>query len=84
MKYKSILIIDTTKEEREAIIRESLDCGGGCDNCSSCWLGGGSPWDSKCHSTAEQFCEFEAYKGCQSAMLLALMCAGTEWTDSVI
>jgi hypothetical protein len=42
---KSILIKDTTKEEREEIIRASLDCGaGGCENCSSCWLGGGSPW----------------------------------------
>ena len=42
---KSILIKDTTKEEREQIIKNSLDCGGGCENCSSCWLGGGSPWD---------------------------------------
>lgn len=42
---KSLLIKDTTKEEREQIIRESLDCGGGgCENCSSCWLGGGSPF----------------------------------------
>lgn len=43
MKHRSILIKDTTREEREAIITESLDCGGGCENCSSCWLGGGSP-----------------------------------------
>ena len=42
---KSILIKDTTREEREQIIRNSLDCGGGCENCSSCWVGGGSPWD---------------------------------------
>ena len=42
---KSILIKDTTREEREEIIKASLDCGGGCENCSSCWLGGGSPWD---------------------------------------
>jgi hypothetical protein len=42
---KSILIKDTTREEREEIIRSSLDCGGGGENCSSCWLGGGSPWD---------------------------------------
>ncbi|MGN0385373.1 MAG: hypothetical protein ACI4EX_05775 [Lachnospiraceae bacterium] len=43
---KSLLIKDTTKEERQRIISESLDCGGGgCENCSSCWLGGGSPWD---------------------------------------
>ena len=43
----SILIKDTTKEEREEIVRRSLDCGSGssCENCSSCWLGGGSPWD---------------------------------------
>lgn len=38
---KSILIKDTTREEREEIIRNSLDCGGGCENCSSCWHGGG-------------------------------------------
>ena len=41
---KSILIRDTTREEREEIVRSSLDCGGGCENCSSCWLGGGSIW----------------------------------------
>ena len=42
----SLLIKDTTKEEREQIIRQSLDCGGGgCENCSSCWLGGGNPFD---------------------------------------
>ena len=45
MERKSILIKDTTKEEREAIIKSSMDCGGGCENCTSCWLGGGSPWD---------------------------------------
>ncbi len=40
---KSLLIKDTTREEREQIIRRSLDCGGGgCENCSSCCLGGGS------------------------------------------
>lgn len=40
---KSIKIADTTREERQRIISESLDCGaGGCENCSSCWLGGGS------------------------------------------
>lgn len=40
---KSILIKDTTREERISIIRGSLDCGaGGCENCSSCWLGGGT------------------------------------------
>ncbi len=45
MEAKSILIADTTKAEREAIVKQSLDCGGGCENCSSCWLGGGSPLD---------------------------------------
>ena len=41
----SLLIKDTTREQREQIIRQSMDCGGGCENCSSCWLGGGSPLD---------------------------------------
>ena len=45
MEIRSLLIKDTTKEERERIVRASMDCGGGCENCSSCWLGGGSPWD---------------------------------------
>ena len=45
IEIKSLLIKDTTKEEREAIVKNSMDCGGGCENCSSCWLGGGSPWD---------------------------------------
>lgn len=41
---KSILIKDTTRKEREKIVKRALDCGGaGCENCSSCWLGGGSP-----------------------------------------
>ena len=41
--FKRMLIKDTTKAEREEIIRQSLNfCGGGCENCSSCWLGGGT------------------------------------------
>jgi hypothetical protein len=40
---KSILIKDTTREERMRIVNGALNCGGGgCENCSSCWLGGGS------------------------------------------
>ncbi|MEA4965456.1 MAG: hypothetical protein VB055_06515 [Oscillospiraceae bacterium] len=41
---KSILIKDTTKEEREQIVRESLSvCGSPCDGCSACGsLGGGN------------------------------------------
>jgi len=43
---KSILIKDTTKEEREEIVKNALSCGGNsCENCSSCWLGGGSPFE---------------------------------------
>ncbi|MBQ1549319.1 MAG: hypothetical protein IIZ65_02725 [Clostridia bacterium] len=41
MKY---LIKDTTREEREEIIKNALSCGGGCENCTSCWLGGGDPF----------------------------------------
>ena len=40
---KSLLIRDTTREERERIVREALACGGGCENCSACHLGSGSP-----------------------------------------
>ena len=28
MEFKSILIKDTTKEEREVIVKNSMDCGG--------------------------------------------------------
>lgn len=39
----SILIRDTTREERIKIINKALNsCGTGCENCSSCWLGGDS------------------------------------------
>lgn len=39
-----ILIKETTREEREEIVRNALNCGGGgCENCSSCGLGGGNP-----------------------------------------
>ena len=34
MEIRSLLIKDTTKEERENIIKQSLDCGGGCENCT--------------------------------------------------
>ena len=65
---------------------------GGATNCSraleaglpAVCLGGGADYDSKCHTLAEQFREEGAFKGAQSAFLLALMCAGTEKTDSVI
>ena len=41
---KSILIKDTTREERARIVAQSLNmCGESCDNCRSCWLGGGNP-----------------------------------------
>ena len=39
-----ILIKDTTREEREEIIKNALSCGGGCENCTACWLGGGDPF----------------------------------------
>lgn len=42
MKTESVLIKDTTREEREQIVREGLGCGGctGCDGCDV--RGGGS------------------------------------------
>jgi hypothetical protein len=44
MQFKSILIKDTTKEERAKIVAEALSaCGGACDFCNGCDnLGGGS------------------------------------------
>lgn len=41
---KSILIKDTTREEREAIVRKSLACADGCENCNGCGLGTGDPF----------------------------------------
>jgi hypothetical protein len=43
MQHKSILIKDTTREERMQIVAEALAvCGGACDFCSGCDnLGGG-------------------------------------------
>ena len=41
MEIKSLLIKDTTKEERIRIVQEGLNqCGGACDGCDN--LGGGS------------------------------------------
>ena len=39
---KSVLIKDTTREERKRIIQEALDCNdsAGCENCSGCGLFG--------------------------------------------
>ena len=44
MEIKSLLIKDTTKEERIRIVQEGLNqCGGACDFCNGCDnLGGGS------------------------------------------
>lgn len=35
--HEKFLIKNTTREQRERIVRESLSCGGGgCENCSAC------------------------------------------------
>ncbi|MBR3295433.1 MAG: M20/M25/M40 family metallo-hydrolase [Clostridia bacterium] len=65
---------------------------GGSTNCNraiergvpSVCLGMSRLFDSKCHTLAEQFLEKDAYKGCQQAYLLALLCAGTDAQESVI
>jgi hypothetical protein len=36
MSYKSILIKDTTPEEREKIVEESFNCGDLCSSCCAC------------------------------------------------
>ena len=42
-----LLVKNTTKEQREQIVRDSLSCGGGgCENCSACGVyGAGDPFD---------------------------------------
>lgn len=44
MEFKSILIKDTTREERMKIVAQSLAvCGGACDFCGACdTIGGGN------------------------------------------
>jgi hypothetical protein len=41
------LIKNTTREQREKIIKDSLSCGGGgCENCSACGVyGAGDPFE---------------------------------------
>ena len=42
MTVRSLLIRDTTREEREEIVRRALSaCGGSCDGCSGCGNTGG-------------------------------------------
>jgi hypothetical protein len=39
--FDRFLIVNTTREEREQIVKASLSCGGGgCENCSSCGVYG--------------------------------------------
>ena len=38
---KSLLIKDTTREEREKIVERALSCGGECDFCNACENRGG-------------------------------------------
>lgn len=43
-----LLIKNTTREQREKIVKDALSCGGGvgCDNCSSCGVYGAmDPYD---------------------------------------
>jgi hypothetical protein len=41
------LVKNTTREEREKIVRDSLSaCGASCEGCNGCdGLGGGDPWE---------------------------------------
>lgn len=47
-------------------------------------LGGGSGYDIHAHMLSEQFRTEGAYKGCQQALLIALLCAGTDAAESII
>lgn len=44
---RSLLICDTTREEREEIVRQALNaCGGCCEGCSGCGNSGGGRVDA--------------------------------------
>ena len=44
---RSLLICDTTREEREEIVRQALNaCGGSCEGCSGCGNSGGGRTES--------------------------------------
>ena len=47
-------------------------------------LGGGCDYDCQCHTQDEQFKVEDAFKGCQQTLLMTLLCAGTEMTESII
>ena len=48
-------------------------------------LGGGRDYSAKCHTTDEVFLiDGNEHKGCQAAMLLALLCAGTDAAESIV
>lgn len=47
-------------------------------------LGGGCDYDCQCHTLDEQFKVKDAFKGCQQTLLMTLLCAGTEMTESII
>ncbi len=66
---------------------------GGCTNCSraleanlqAVCLGGGRDYPANCHTLNEQFLlDGTEHKGPQAAMLLALLCRGTDSADSII
>lgn len=45
--HEQFLIKNTTREQREQIVRNALSCGGGgCENCSACGVyGAGDPYE---------------------------------------
>ena len=47
-------------------------------------LGGCCDYDCQCHTLDEQFKVEDAFKGCQQTLLMTLLCAGTEMTESII
>lgn len=47
-------------------------------------LGMGEDYDTKCHTLDEVFDPTNAFKGAQQAMLLTLLCAGTDAADTII
>lgn len=47
-------------------------------------LGMGDDYDTKCHTLDECFDPTDAFKGAQQTLLMALLCAGTDITETII
>ena len=88
-----IAIVEGAVAVSEFLGDEATLSKGGSTNCNraieaglqAVCLGGGRDYGANCHTLAERFLvDGNEYKCCQAAMLLAVLCAGTDAADSII